>query len=62
MRGRDIFIWRFDNMDTNLIQIISNLGFPIVVSLILLLRIEHKLEDLTKAIQDLSQAIISLKS
>lgn len=49
-------------MDVSWIQMISNLGFPIVVSLILLLRIEHKLEDLTKAIQDLSQAIISLKS
>ncbi|MCS7201801.1 MAG: YvrJ family protein [Dictyoglomus sp.] len=44
-----------------LVKIISNLGFPIVVSLILLLRIEYRLESLTRAIQDLSQAIISIK-
>lgn len=43
------------------IKVVSNLGFPVVVSLILLLRIEHRLENLTKAIQDLSQAIISIK-
>uniref|UniRef100_A0A7C3RV06 YvrJ family protein n=1 Tax=Dictyoglomus thermophilum TaxID=14 RepID=A0A7C3RV06_DICTH len=41
-------------------QLISNLGFPIVVSLILLLRIETRLENLTKAINELSQAILSL--
>ncbi|HOJ92761.1 MAG TPA: YvrJ family protein [Dictyoglomaceae bacterium] len=44
------------------ITLISNLGFPIVVSLILLVRIETRLENLTKAINELSQAIVSFKT
>lgn len=47
---------------TDIAQLISNLGFPIVVSLILLIRIENRLENLTKAINDLSQAILSLSN
>lgn len=45
---------------TDIAQLISNLGFPIVVSLILLIRIETRLENLTKAINELSQAILNL--
>lgn len=45
-----------------LAQLVSNLGFPIVVSLILLIRIETRLENLTKAINELSQAIFNLSS
>lgn len=36
---------------------IGNLGFPIVVSIYLLVRIEGKLNDLTESINELSQAI-----
>lgn len=36
---------------------IANMGFPIVVSVYLLVRIENRLESLTKSIQDLSEAI-----
>lgn len=36
---------------------IGNLGFPIVVSIYLLVRIEGKLNDLTESINELSKAI-----
>lgn len=36
---------------------IGNLGFPIVVSIYLLVRIEGKLNDLTESIIELSKAI-----
>lgn len=36
---------------------IANLGFPIVVSIYLLVRIEGKLNDLTESINELSKAI-----
>lgn len=36
---------------------IANLGFPIVVSIYLLVRIEGKLNDLTESISELSKAI-----
>lgn len=36
---------------------IANLGFPIVVSIYLLVRIEGKLNDLTESINELSNAI-----
>lgn len=41
---------------------IANLGFPIVVSIYLLVRIENKLDSLTQSICDLSKAIDTLKS
>ncbi|QGU00852.1 Hypothetical protein SYNTR_2258 [Candidatus Syntrophocurvum alkaliphilum] len=37
---------------------IGNFGFPIVVSAYLLIRIEGKLNDLSKAIVELREAII----
>ncbi|PAB57525.1 YvrJ family protein [Anaeromicrobium sediminis] len=40
---------------------IANLGFPIVVSMYLLMRIEGKLESLTKSIIDLSNNISKLE-
>ncbi|SHK67830.1 YvrJ family protein [Tepidibacter formicigenes] len=40
---------------------IANLGFPIAVSVYLLVRIEGKLSTLTDSINELSKAIISLK-
>ncbi|NBI07377.1 YvrJ family protein [Senegalia massiliensis] len=38
---------------------IANLGFPIVVSVFLLVRIESKLTDITSSINQLTKAIIS---
>lgn len=43
-------------MDT-LIGLIGNVGFPIGVSIYLLVRIEGKLESLTGSINELSNAI-----
>lgn len=40
---------------------IANLGFPIAVSVYLLVRIEGKLNTLTESINELSKAIITLK-
>jgi hypothetical protein len=36
---------------------ISNFGFPIIVSVYLLVRVESKLDELTKSIHTLSNAI-----
>lgn len=47
-----------DNFQT----IISNLGFPIAISLYLLVRIEGKLQSLTDSINDLSKNIIQLRN
>ncbi|MEG0857738.1 MAG: YvrJ family protein [Terrisporobacter sp.] len=46
-----------DNIQT----IIANLGFPIAISMYLLIRIEGKLQDLTNSINELSKNIIKLK-
>jgi len=40
---------------------IANLGFPIVISIFLLVRIEGKLNELTKSIIELSKVIASAK-
>ncbi len=40
---------------------IGNLGFPIVISIYLLVRIEGKLNDLTASITELSKTIASAK-
>ncbi|MCC3669364.1 MULTISPECIES: YvrJ family protein [Terrisporobacter] len=44
----------------NFQSIIANLGFPIAISLYLLVRIEGKLQSLTDSINDLSRNIIKL--
>ena len=44
----------------NLQTIIANLGFPIAISLYLLVRIEGKLQGLTDSINELSKNIIKL--
>ncbi|NLL30674.1 MAG: YvrJ family protein [Clostridiales bacterium] len=44
-----------------IVQLISNLGFPIAISLYLLIRIEGKLESLTISINNLSQSINSIR-
>jgi hypothetical protein len=40
-----------------LLQQIGNFGFPIVLSVYLLVRVEGKLEKLTESINELSKAI-----
>lgn len=40
-----------------ILQQIANFGFPIVLSMYLLIRIEGKMEDLTKSIQQLSMVL-----
>lgn len=42
------------------IDLIANIGFPIAVSVYLLIRIEGKLSELSKAIIELKEAIITL--
>ncbi|MBN9647549.1 MAG: YvrJ family protein [Terrisporobacter othiniensis] len=44
----------------NIQSIIANLGFPIAISLYLLVRIEGKLQGLTDSINELSKNIIKL--
>ncbi|MCC3867900.1 YvrJ family protein [Terrisporobacter mayombei] len=44
----------------NIQSIIANLGFPIAISLYLLVRIEGKLQALTDSINELSGNIIKL--
>ena len=44
----------------NIQSIIANLGFPIAISLYLLVRIEGKLQALTDSINELSNNIIKL--
>lgn len=40
---------------------IANLGFPIVISMYLLIRIEGKLNQLTESIMELSKVISTIK-
>lgn len=40
-----------------LVPIIANLGFPIVVSLYLLIRVEKKIEELSACLKELSKNI-----
>lgn len=43
-----------------LLSLIGNVGFPIAVSVYLLIRVENKLADLARAIAELREAIITL--
>jgi len=43
------------------LSIVSNLGFPIVVSVFLMVRIESRIEELSKSITELSQALATIK-
>jgi hypothetical protein len=44
----------------DLLYLISNVGFPIVVSIYLLMRIETQISKLSDAITDLREALITL--
>ena len=48
-------------MDGSLEVLIANVGFPIAISMYLLVRIEGKLTTLTDSINELSKNILSLK-
>lgn len=41
---------------------VANLGFPIVVSIYLLVRIENKLDNLTQSISELARVIDTFKA
>ncbi|WP_251861509.1 YvrJ family protein [Clostridium sp. Marseille-Q2269] len=44
-------------MYDNIVQLISNVGFPVAVSVYLLVRIEKKLDDLIKAFNDYTKRL-----
>lgn len=46
----------------NAVDFISNIGFPIVVSLFLLYRMEQRVEGLERTIQELTCSLASAKS
>ena len=48
-------------MDSNLEVLIANVGFPIAISMYLLIRIEGKLTILTDSINELSKNILNMK-
>lgn len=47
-------------MSSDLIQMVSNVGFPVLVTLYLLTRVEGKLETLTVSINELAKTISRL--
>lgn len=44
-----------------IVDLVANIGFPIAVSIYLLVRVEIKLEGLTSSINNLAQTINSIK-
>ncbi|MGL5328378.1 MAG: YvrJ family protein [Peptostreptococcaceae bacterium] len=48
-------------MDSEIQTLIASVGFPIALSMYLLVRIENKLQVLSDSINDLSKNIISMK-
>lgn len=44
-----------------IVSAVANLGFPIAISVFLLVRIENRLEKLTESINDLSSTISAIK-
>ena len=48
-------------MELNLQNLIASVGFPITLSMYLLVRIEGKLQILSDSINELSKNIISMK-
>ncbi|CEK39966.1 YvrJ family protein [Paraclostridium sordellii] len=49
-------------MKLDLMQLVSNLGFPAIVTMYLLIRIEGKLENLSTSINSLSSNINELNN
>ncbi len=52
---RNEVVMEYTEFYTSFVDIISNVGFPIFVSLYLLQRMETKLDEMVQALQDLSQ-------
>ena len=48
-------------MDNSLQTLVANVGFPIAISMYLLIRIEGKLSCLTDSINELSKNILHIK-
>ena len=48
-------------MDLDLQNLVANIGFPIAISMYLLVRIEGKLLVLTDSINELSKNILTIK-
>lgn len=48
-------------MNSNIKSLIANVGFPITLSMYLLVRIEGKLSKLTDSINELSKNIVNIK-
>ncbi|QAT40995.1 YvrJ family protein [Clostridium sp. JN-9] len=48
-------------MDINLVNLIGNVGFPIAISVYLLVRIEGKMDTLAVSINNLSNVITNIK-
>jgi len=44
-----------------MLSLVSNMGFPIVVSIYLLVRVESRIQELARSINELAQAVASLK-
>ncbi|WP_034869360.1 YvrJ family protein [Clostridium lundense] len=47
-------------MYDELIMLISNVGFPVAVSIYLLVRLEKKLDDLTKAFSEFTKTMLAI--
>ncbi len=48
-------------MDNDFLTIIANVGFPIALSMYLLVRIEGKLQVLSDSINELSSVLVNFK-
>lgn len=55
-KGRDFFL-RKEGVMEDMLLTVSNYGFPIVVSIYLLIRLENKLDKLTESILSLSSKL-----
>lgn len=49
-------------MEVDLLQMIANMGFPAIITMYLLIRIEGKLENLSSSINSLSANINNLNN
>ncbi len=48
-------------MENEIMNVVGNVGFPIAISVYLLVRLESKLEILTNSINNLSSVIVNRK-
>jgi hypothetical protein len=50
-------IWKEEGVMQEIVAQVANVGFPIVVSIYLLVRVEAKMESLTNSIYELAKVI-----